>query len=269
MRKVTSYLYERPSTILHILVVPFFFFCFMLLYNPLSMTTDLLDRSGDEGVFNLTMLTCILLGVVVIFRMAFYLMRKSLDFNYLLYALWCLGEIAVFSSFASMYLVLMHQSMYTFFFTLITCLGYAILVLIFPYVILALAFVVHGLLKQKDLVPDEVNVIKFKDEKQQLKLALPSKELLYIEADENYVVIGYTDKSGLKKYTLRSSMKRIEEIVAPFGIVRCQRAFFINPAHVRLISRSTEGYIYAELDCADAPRIPISKTYYDKLSSLL
>lgn len=268
MKNIAHKLFGWVSVILHTLIIPFFFFDFVLLCKPYSMDT-VLDMGRGLFVFNLTILSCIILATLAITRMLLLLISKKVTLNYLLYSLWCLGEDVVFSAFGAMYLCLMSHGEMLFFDTLLRCIGCSISILVYPYVITCLSFVINSYAHGESLTPDDSSVIKFKDYRQQLKLAIASQAILYIEADNNYVIINYLNADKLCSHTLRSSMKDIESLVAPYGIVRCQRTYYINPAHVKLLSRSPEGFIFAELDCNEAKQIPVSKTYYDRLATML
>lgn len=268
MKNIANNLYGWQSFVIHIFVVPFFLFDYILLCRPFGMDSAL-DMGRGLYVFNLTMLCCIVLAVLALTRAAFHFLGKKISLNYLLYSLWCLGEDAIFSAFGAMYLSLMARGAMPFFDTLLLCFGCSISILIFPYTITCLSFVINAYSHGSMTTMDESAVIKFKDYRRQLKLAIASDSILYIEADNNYVIINYLNAGRPSNYTLRSSMKDIESLVASHGIVRCQRTYFINPTHVKLLSRSPEGFIFAELDCDGAKRIPVSKTYYDRLSTML
>ena len=268
MNKVTGTLYSWPAVITHFLAVPLFFFAFILLYKPLGIE-NALDMERGLTVFNLTMLVCILLLTLVASRLAMHFLRDHIRLDYYLYTGWCICETIIFSAFGAMYLTLVSKGGSDFFGALLQCLGTFSLILWMPYSILALAFVVKGLRHPGTEAMEESRIIKFHDDRQQMKIALDEQSVLFIEAAENYVQIHYLDNGRIKRYTLRSSMKRIEDLVSSHGMVRCQRAYFINPAHVRLLRRDPEGFIFAEMDTPDAPHIPVSKTYYDKLAAML
>ena len=72
----------------------------------------------------------------------------------------------------------------------------------------------------------------------------------------------------MKDYALRNSMKAVESLVEGKGLVRCHRSYMLNPLHVKALSKGKEGVIEAEMD-AGCPPVPVSKRYYDNLSSLL
>lgn len=268
MTKIADKFYKWPCTIISIFVIPFFLFDFILIYTPLRIM-DYLETGPVTPLFNATIILCINLVVMAIFRLIFHFLGNVMRINYVLYALWCVGEVAVFSAFAALFLCLISGGVYPFFNCLVKSFFYGLMILFIPYVIIALSFVIYWLRTSKNNEAADPTLIRFRDGYQRLKLALSAQSLYYIEASENYVHICYEDRSGLKVYTLRSSMKNIESLVHPAGIVRCHRTYFVNPTHVRMIGKTPEGCLFAELDNQDAPHIPISRTYYDKLSVLL
>jgi DNA-binding LytR/AlgR family response regulator len=73
----------------------------------------------------------------------------------------------------------------------------------------------------------------------------------------------------IKEYSLRQSMRGIEELMAKHGIIRRQRSYFVNPNHVKVLRRDKEGFIQAELDVSDSKPVPVSPKYYEHLSELL
>ena len=123
-----------------------------------------------------------------------------------------------------------------------------------------------NIVKRADVEQDRM--LRLTDENQKLKLVIASSSVVYIAAEENYVRIHYYEGIRLKDYALRNSMKAVETLVEGKGLVRCHRSYMLNPLHVKALSKGKEGVIEAEMD-AGCPPVPVSKRYYDNLSSLL
>ena len=115
----------------------------------------------------------------------------------------------------------------------------------------------------------EEDLVRFVDSTGRLKLVIAHDVLLYIEAQENYVNIHYMEGEQQKEFSLRQSMRGIEELMEKHGIIRCQRSFFVNPRRVKVLRRDKEGLIQAELDARNARPVPVSPKYYEDLSKLL
>ena len=142
--------------------------------------------------------------------------------------------------------------------------------MIFPYTILALGIRVYAY-NSKGVLPDDSQVqrMRFYDVNHNLKIVLTPDSIMYIASDENYVNISYAENGKERIYTLRSSMKAIDELCQENGLVRCHRSYFVNPAFVKVLRKDKEGVIYAEMESRDMPHIPVSKKYYDRLAELL
>ena len=145
-------------------------------------------------------------------------------------------------------------------------LGYLLLVLCFPYIILSLAVFIAG---ERDETVDDESLMRFYDNTRKLKLVVAPSAVLCVEARENYVVVRYVEGNRIKDYMLRCSMKSLEAVAAKHGLVRCQRSYYVNPQHVKVLRRDKDGIILAELDNPEVRAVPVSPRYYDALSQLL
>lgn len=250
--------------LLHIIVLPIFFFIFMLIYRPMEVT----DFFGREwfGV-HITIVSCIIFLSIGLSRILYYFLPLSL--NYTLYIFWCLAETVFTSFFSALYIYLvLHRPMpyfdvLTYLFQLIS------MALVFPYSVLGLSLRISEYSRKTSESDDSTNQrMRFYDEKHNLKIVLSAQAILYIEADTNYVNIYYIENGKTRSYILRNSMKAIDELCQDHGLLRCHRSFYVNPVHVKVLRKDREGVIFAELD-ADTRHIPVTKRYYDRLAELL
>ena len=257
------------AQILHFLGIPAFTFCFILLYRPFELAV-LLDMNNERYAFNLTMLVCIILVIMLASRLSLYGLRDKLRLTWGWYLFWCLLEIVVISNFMTLYCWLIFRHNYLYFEVLLTTVGYTAAIMFLPYIIFTLMLMTSAQIKDKAAANDqENNRVRFYDEKQNLKFVVAASAILYIEAEENYVRIHYTDAGKMKNYLLRNSMKSIEELCQYNGLVRCHRSFYINSSHIKVLRKDKEGIIFAELDTDEAKKIPVTKRYYEQLATLL
>lgn len=263
MHKIPDSLLSVTVLLLHVIVIPVLFLGFILVYQSEWMITFL--DAGLGTVFNVLMLMCILIGVMCASRIPMTVMRRQLHLSWWQYALWALGEVIVFSSFAALFMALVHRT-YGYFPALGQCLRMSVATLSYPYIIFALLF---ALIRPDEEDVKEDDLIRFTDNTGRLKLVIANNVLLYIEAQENYVQIHYMEGELAKEYTLRKSMRGIEELMDKHGIIRCQRSFFVNPRHVKVLRRDKEGFIQAELDTPTPLSVPVSPKYYEQLSKML
>lgn len=253
------------SQLLHVLALPAFFFVFILIYRPFNIVKLL----GTElfGV-HITIITTIILVSLMVTRVIYYFLPLKL--NYSLYSVWCLAEIIFTSFFSALYLWLVLHKPMPYFDVLAHSFRFIILSLIFPYVILALALRIAEYHRVDQLpTEDEKQRMRFYDEKHNLKIVLQSHSVLYIQAETNYVNINYLENDKPRTYMLRSSMKAIDELCQDHGLIRCQRSFYVNPLHVKVLRKEKDGVMYAELDAPDVQNIPVTKRYYEILAERL
>jgi DNA-binding LytR/AlgR family response regulator len=161
----------------------------------------------------------------------------------------------------------MYHGEFAYFHMVGQCFFNLFIILIYPYIILNLAFAYVAKIEENTIYDD--SLMRFLDNTKKLKLMIAASAVLYVEADENYVHVRYLEGERLKDYALRASMKSLEELMQKHGLVRCQRSYYINPQHIKVLRRDKEGLISAELDVANQKPIPVSPKYYDSLSKWL
>lgn len=145
------------------------------------------------------------------------------------------------------------------------------LTLVYPYLLCILLRIISN--KNYDLAnagqaPEE-SLVKFYDEHKRLKLTIDPSAVLYVSAEANYINIHYQENDRVKTYQLRNSMKSLETDALKHGFVRCHRSYYVNPRHIKVLSRDKDGVIYTEFIRDGVGHIPVSKQYYDNLAKLL
>ena len=270
MKPISRTFYKMPSHVMFFTVVPVFYFLFVLTYNPFNIS-DFLSVAQGRFTLNLIICSLIVLAVTVLSRMLLFLLKRLLDLNWALYILWCVGEVVVSGLFMSIPLGIGWAGVRTYFGTMSLCVLYTAGILVFPLSILTMAVQLYVMNESVGRAPrvDERTLLRFYDDQKRLKLVVSSEAVLYIEAEENYVRIVHLDNGRVKEFTLRSSMRALEENLVRHGLLRCHRSFFINASHVELLRKDANGYALAQLDHNGAKPIPVSKRYYDALVELL
>ena len=265
MSQVSKIFRRFIPQLLHMIVLPVFFFAFMLIYRPANS----IEFMGGEwfGV-HLTICSCIVFLAAVVLRLLYYYL--PLKINYSLYIFWCLAEIIFTAFFVALYIWLVRHKPMPYFEAFTVSFKYLFLTLLIPYVILALSLRLYEYHTKSDEQDSPAQRrMRFYDDRHNLKIVLMPEAVLYITAEENYVNIFYTENDKLRTYVLRSSMKALEELCQDNGLVRCHRSFYVNPSHVKVLRKDKEGIVYAELDAKDVMHIPVTKRYYDHLSEML
>lgn len=249
--------------LIHMFVLPIFFFFFILLYHPFD-----LQKTLDPEWFgvHVTVLSCIIFACIVITRLLYYFLPLRL--NYSLYSLWCFGEITFASIFCTLYLWMKPDNAKSYFDLLSSTFETLLFTQVFPYVILALAMRIHDLVTLRS-EPENTSRMRFYDTNHNLKFVVTADTILYIAAEENYINIYYVDNGKVKSYVLRSSMRSVDELCLSNGLIRCHRSYYVNPSHIKVLRKEKEGVVVAELDMHDVRDIPVSKKFYTQLAEML
>ncbi len=145
-------------------------------------------------------------------------------------------------------------------------LKHTFLIIIIPYsfvlLILSLFHSKSELLemkKQRSKTVVKNDLIKFPDDKGNVKFTLPIKDFIYLESTDNYVYIYYRAHEIIKKELLRNSLKNLEIILKDDPIKRCHRSYMVNLINLN-IAKKTGQKISLKLNLVPN-LIPVSKTY--------
>ena len=260
-----------PASLIHIGAQPLFFMAAALFYEPKAL--EVLMDSGKDFAnidhlqsFNIVICFAIMLVVMAISRMTLWLTRRHFPADLWRYSFFCIFEILACSAFIGLYLVLMDHALaggyFYYFGRSVSSIGSMML---FPYVTLTLLYM--ALEKPQNYGMEAGTRLKFYDSRHQLKFITESAAILYIESNENYIIIHYLENGVEKKFQIRTSMKNIEPLCEQAGFARTHRSFIVNPQHVRSIRKEQGGYNMADLGIGEG--IPISKKYYENIAALL
>lgn len=271
-KKMTSLpknIFRLNGYLLHMLAVPFLTLGFFLMFKP-AIGFDAETLPVERYSFHITMLSCILLGVLAVSRSLLLGFNNKMTVSWKIYASIIGAEILATTAFGSLYLWLIMHGKADYFDCFGKILIYATFINLDLDTIIDLYFLNAD--KEERLHDSQQysqnGKIRFFDDKNSLKLIVAVESILHIRADENYLKICYLDNGKITNYSLRSSMKRIEELCEKNGIVRCHRSYFVNKNHIKVLQKDKDN-VYAILDEALSERIPVSKNYYDHVSQLL
>ncbi|MBO5419690.1 MAG: LytTR family transcriptional regulator [Bacteroidales bacterium] len=274
--KLPKYLLGKYQLIGTVTFSVLFAVVFLNIYIPFSETAWF--ELGDSVMFLRTLVfIAAAIMILVLSRLLMYRSKMLFEMTYLEYIIWCLLEIVVISAFYTWLTVDMtspvdesHLKVFG------RSLLYGSIALGIPYLIAGMYFAIIDknntirLMNYENVVTDEpqkpdssMQKITLFDNSGTLKLSVSPENLYYIESDDNYIKVWYTDNKGeLKQYMLRCRLKTVEDSFKGSGLVRCNRKYIVNIKKVTMLRKESEGYV---LDLANEsiPSLPVTKTYTD------
>ncbi|MCF8348894.1 MAG: LytTR family DNA-binding domain-containing protein [Bacteroidales bacterium] len=92
------------------------------------------------------------------------------------------------------------------------------------------------------------------NEKQKV-VYIPMKEILYLEADNNYTTIHYLSDGKRLTHLSSSSLATYETKLAPEGFLRIHAKYLVSPAQIRVFNKKDN---LLELACSD--KLPVARS---------
>jgi len=267
-KEIPDYLLEKPNIIRWIFFTAVFALVFINIYAPFGVSGWFDYELGEAELFFYSSLI-ILLGVlvVVVSRLLMYHYR-AIKISYLTYAVWIAAEIAFMALAYTLIEIFILNDPRHFLDAYKVSLTNTSLVILIPYCILWLYM---SYIDKKDKLEEikqqgsfdslSFDMIGIKNEKGELIISLKQKDLLYIEAADNYVNIHFnSSKQSIKKIMIRNSLKRLEEELKDYGIIRCHRSYMVNTFIVKLMKKEKDG-LHLVLDHPADIDLPVSRSY--------
>ena len=277
-QKLPSYLLGKYQLIGTVTFSVLFAIVFLNIYIPFSETAWF--GLGDSVTFALTVVFVFASIIILILsRILMYRSKRLFEMTYLEYTIWCIMEILLISLFYTK----LTMDISHFGATQLQVFGrsflYGTIALGIPYLISGMYFAIIDknntirLMNYENVVTDEppkpesARKITLFDNSGTLKLSVSPENLYYIESDDNYIKVWYTDSKGkLQQYILRCRLKTVEESFKGSGLVRCNRKYIVNIKKVAMLRKESEGYVL-DLGNENTPPLPVTKTYTDTILS--
>ena len=215
-----------------------------------------------------------------------YKTRNSFKMTYLQYVLWDIGEVLLICLLYTLFTLQGHKMEIialedtSFARTFFNALLYSFVSLIIPDIIAGMYFAIQdknrtirlmnygNVVSDESVPPSKLEKITLFDNSGSMKLSVSASNLYYIESDDNYIIVWYTDSKGdLKRYMLRCRLKTVEESFKGSSLVRCHRKYIVNMDKVKILRKEKDGY-ELDLDNDAIPPIAITKTYADNVLKL-
>ena len=283
-KKLPGYLLGKYQLIGTVTFSVLFALVFLNIYIPFSETAWF-GLGGSMMFVQTVVFVSSSIALLIISRMLMYQTRKLFELTYIEYIVWCFLEVA---SIAGVYTwittdVIANEA-------LEAMMGgggwtiyrrsfmYVLIALGMPYILSGMYFAIIDknntirLMNYEHVVTDEpqkpvaeLQKITLFDNSGALKMSISPENLYYIESDDNYIKVWYTDSKGvLQNYMLRCRLKTVEDSFKGSGLIRCNRKYIVNLSKVSMLRKENDGY-YLDLSNETIPPLPVTKTYTDSV----
>lgn len=270
-KKLPSYLLEKFQLIGTLTFSVLFAVVFLNIYIPFSDTAWF--RLGNSVFFLFTAgFAAVSILFLIFSRVLMYHLKKYVVFTYLGYVLWCIAEVVIICLlYTGVTVEITDRPRLPALQIFAKALLYGSISLIIPYIISGMFFTIVEknrtirLMRCNNVISDEERMrdskITLFDNSGALKLSVSTSNLYYIESDDNYIKVWYSDNRGeLKTYMLRCRLKTVEETFRNGPLVRCHRKYIVNLEKVKVLRKEADGY-YLDIDNEKIPSISVTKTY--------
>ena len=274
-KTLPEYLLGKYQMIGSVTFTVLFAIVFLNIYIPYSQTAWF--GLGNSTTFIKTLLFVgISLIILIGSRMMMYHSKKLFKLTILTYALWFIGETAAIAGIYSwitnsIETAILGESEEYFY----KAFMYGTIALGVPNIIAGMYLSIidknntiklmsyENVITEDGPLEGELKKITLFDNSGALKLSLNIESLYYIESDDNYIKVWYTDNKGeLRQYMLRCRLKTVEESFRGSSLVRCNRKYIVNIDKVKVLRKESDAYVL-DLDNEAIPSLPVTKTYTD------
>lgn len=265
-RAIPDYYVKHRNTVVQIIFTALFAYAFILIYHPFGSQSWFEVNTG-QFAFYTGFVVVVGMLVVIASRVIMTQIRKRRSITIAGYVVMIALEVLSMTGFYMMIQKVFLKDQRFWFEVYYTAILNATLILLIPYLISILYFAwldkkqnLEQLLIGKHPGSDPPRFIHFKDENGETKLTIQLSDLLYIEASENYVTIHFLNPSQPGRVLLRNSMKRMEEQLSGYPVIRCHRSYLVNLDRIKLAKKTKTGMV-VELSSPVVIRLPVSETY--------
>lgn len=126
----------------------------------------------------------------------------------------------------------------------------------------------HDLRVAAPTLNEAPKMINLHDNNGTLRLSINNDALYYLESEDNYIKVYYKHKERILSYMLRCRTRSVEESLKETSMVRCHRSYIVNINKIQLMEEDKRMH-YITLNDKSIGRIPVSKSYYDKVVASL
>ncbi|MGF7138539.1 LytR/AlgR family response regulator transcription factor [Roseimarinus sediminis] len=270
---VPDYLVTRRNTIIQTAFTAVFAYIFINIYRPFGY------ENWYQEVYQWQLLLAsavvILTGMIVIIlsRVFLFYIKRSHEITFAVYAWFIVAEILFMGLFFTSFEIFILKDERPALALLFNAVQNTALILLIPYTLTILFFAWTDIKKKLDKVvqqfrdPSEL-FIPFHDEKGQLRISVKCADLIFMEANDNYVNLHYLSNGKQKVFMIRNSLKNFEESLKDYPLARVHRKFAVNTKNVKMLRKGKKSYELI-MNTNEEEVIPVSKKYERQVIKVL
>ena len=265
LNKPFPYLDSRKYRLIHVGIIMAYSVFFMVAFNPFGFDTWL--SRGWVELAGLAILGSIPIAISqLLVRPLIHIKTFSVKHFFI----WFILELILLTVFMS---VVYSEPDYNFFDDLRTTFKYTTLIIFLPYSFSILIIVLIQLNKEKNLkktlTSDDIDLVSFRDERDQVKFSVKSQDILYIESTDNYITVFFAneDEDKVNRQMVRTSLKKVEEAQLASKLLRCHRSFMVNLDNVLWMKKDGRNFVLKIKSINSF--IPVSRSYIPQFKSLI
>ncbi len=281
-KNIPKYLVEKGNILKLIFWTAAFALVFINVYQPFNSRNWISDISDLSYFLYSSVLIIIGMSVVAISRVIMYkvVVKRHYPLSLGGYIAWIVAEVLGMSLFFCLVELLLLSDARNFAEIFRISLVNTSLVLLLPYSVLWLYFswrdkarrleelkTMQAKTADEQPVAEANPMIKFSDERGNIRWSIKQNDLLYIQGADNYITVYYRDNNKLAHFMVRNTLKQIEPEMRTRNIIRCHRSFCVNFARIKMLERVKDGVVI-RLDFEPPIEIPVSKTYSQEVLNL-
>ena len=276
-RETAKYLFRLDFMVLSVMFIAVFSVLFMIIYAPFSMAAWF-DVTEEHPMFVTVAFYIVAVATMLISKIAMRWVQRRFEISTYLYILWLIVEAFIITwLYIGFTRVILPETNCTSEFVLrvFSC---VVAILAIPYTMVSLYAAYQSQKEEnaiiryrKSLLDSNIapsNLINLTDENGTVKLTIDIDSLYYMESQDNYVKVCYENEGALCSYMLRSRTKHLESSLVNTSMQRCHRSYLINTAKINIV-RNEKPNPVAVLKHPNIKPIPISKSYYDRIISMV
>jgi len=263
LEKPFPYLDELKYRLIHVGIIMAYSIFFMVVFHPFGF-----DKWLTKGWASLAAMGVLGSVPIAISQLVIRPLIPIKVFKVKHLLIWFFFELLALTLFMS---ILYEDPQMPFIEDFQTTLKYTGLLALLPYSFSILIITLIQVNKEKNakktLTSDDIDLINFKDERDQIKFSVKSKDILFLESTDNYVTVYFSNEDKVNKHMIRTSLKNIENSQLSAKLLRCHRSFIVNLDNVLWMKKEGRNFVLKIKNIGSV--IPVSRSYIPKFKSLL